>query len=146
MTIHELSPDETVLAYEAMLELRPHIGTADEFVERVNRVLRPGGYRLVGSFADDARANDPAAAVAGFRVGDTLQWQHFLYVDDLVTSESARSSGHATRLLDWLLEEAGRQRCEQFHLDSGTHRHDAHRRYLGWGLRITGFHFARELT
>jgi GNAT superfamily N-acetyltransferase len=142
MSIRELAPADTQLAYEAMLELRPDIGTRDEFVARVNDVQRRLGYRLVASF-DDADA--PAAAVAGFRIGDMLAWGHYLYVDDLVTRESARRAGHATALLDWMLAEAERNGCDSFQLDSGVHRHDAHRLYLRWGLAITGHHFGRRL-
>jgi GNAT superfamily N-acetyltransferase len=143
MSILELPPAETHLACEAMLELRPHIGSEREFVARVNDVQRPAGYRLVASFDD----HDPttAAAAAGFHISDMLAWGHYLYVDDLVTRESARRAGHATRLLDWLLAEAERNACDSFQLDSGVHRHDAHRLYLGWGLSITGHHFGRVL-
>jgi GNAT superfamily N-acetyltransferase len=143
MSIRELPPAETYLAYAAMLELRPHIGTEFQFVARVNDVQRPARYRLVASFDDD----DPttAAAAAGFHIGDMLAWGHFLYVEDLVTRESARRGGHASRLLDWLLAEAERNACDSFQLDSGVHRHDAHRLYLRWGLSITGHHFGRVL-
>jgi hypothetical protein len=42
------------------------------------------------------------------------------------------------------MEEAHRFGCAQVHLDSATHRHDAHRLYLRSGYRITAFHFAAE--
>jgi GNAT superfamily N-acetyltransferase len=142
MEIRELPPDDTHLAYAVMRELRPHIGSEAEFVARVNDVQRPGGYRLLASF--DAGDGD-AAGVAGFRIADMLAWGHYLYVDDLVTRESARRSGHATALLDWLRAEAERNECDSFQLDSGVHRHDAHRLYLRWGLTITGHHFGRVL-
>jgi GNAT superfamily N-acetyltransferase len=142
MSIRELGPDETGRAYAAMRELRPHIASEAEFVTRVNDVQRPLGYRLVASF--DA-GDGVAAAAAGFRIGDMLAWGHYLYVDDLVTREAARRSGHATRLLDWLQGEAERNGCHSFQLDSGVHRHDAHRLYLRWGLSITGHHFGRVL-
>jgi GNAT superfamily N-acetyltransferase len=142
MSIRELPPAETRLAYEAMLELRPNIGTASEFVARVNDVQRPAGYRLVASFDDDETA---AAGAAGFHIRDMLAWGHYLYVEDLVTRDSARRAGHATRLLDWVLVEADRNGCDSFQLDSGVHRHDAHRLYLRWGLAITGHHFGRGL-
>jgi hypothetical protein len=74
-----------------------------------------------------------------------LAWGHYLYVEDLVTRESARRAGHATGLLDWLRIEADRNDCDSFQLDSGVHRHDAHRLYLRWGLAITGHHFGRAL-
>lgn len=142
MEIRELASDETRLAYAAMRELRPHVGSEAEFVARVNDVLRPGGYRLIASF--DAGDGD-AAAAAGFRIADMLAWGHYLYVDDLVTREASRRSGHATGLLDWLRAEADRNGCNSFQLDSGVHRHDAHRLYLSWGLSITGHHFGRVL-
>jgi GNAT superfamily N-acetyltransferase len=146
MSIRELLPAETHLAYEAMLELRPHIGSEAEFVARVNDVQRPAGYRLVASFDDDDPAVGAAPAAAGFHIGDMLAWGHYLYVEDLVTRESARRAGHATRLLDWLGGEAERNGCDSLQLDSGVHRHDAHRLYLGWGYTITGHHFGRVLT
>jgi GNAT superfamily N-acetyltransferase len=140
--IRELPPDDTHLAYAVMRELRPHISSEPEFVARVNDVQRRGGYRLVASF--DV-GGDVAAAAAGFRIADMLAWGHYLYVEDLVTRESARRSGHATGLLDWLRAEAERNGCDSFQLDSGVHRHEAHRLYLRWGLSITGHHFGRVL-
>jgi GNAT superfamily N-acetyltransferase len=142
MSIRELGPEETNLAYTAMRELRPHITSETEFVARVNDVQRPRGYRLIAAF--DASDAD-AAAAAGFRIADSLAWGHYLYVDDLVTREAARRSGHATALLDWLQAEADRNGCDSFQLDSNVERHVAHRLYLGWGLSITGHHFGRVL-
>jgi len=142
MSIRELGPTETHLAYQAMLELRPNIETETEFVARVNDVQRAAGYRLVASFDD---GDDVAAGVAGFRFGDMLAWGHYLYVDDLVTREGSRRAGHATRLLDWLGAEAERNSCDSLQLDSGVNRHDAHRLYLSWGYTITGHHFGRVL-
>jgi len=143
MSIRELSPSDTHLAYEAMVELRPDIGTKSEFVERVNDVQRAAGYRLVASFDDGNPA--AAAGAAGFHIRDTLAWGHYLYVEDLVTRETARRAGHATALLDWIRTEADRNGCDTLQLDSGVHRHDAHRLYLRWGLAITGHHFGRPL-
>jgi GNAT superfamily N-acetyltransferase len=140
--IRELAPEETCLAYAAMRELRPHIDSEADFVARVNDVQRPGGYRLVASFES---GESVAAAVAGFRIADMLAWGHYLYVDDLVTREQSRRAGHATALLDWLRSEAERNGCNSFQLDSASHRHDAHRLYLRWGLSITGHHFGRVL-
>jgi GNAT superfamily N-acetyltransferase len=140
--VRELGTGETQDSFAAMRELRTDLQSEDEFVRRVDDVQRPEGYRLVGSF--EAREGD-AAAVAGFRLGHSLAWGHFLYVDDLVTREAYRSRGHAGALLDWLVDEARRLGCDQLHLDSGSQRHDAHRFYLAHGLLIPGFHFARAL-
>jgi GNAT superfamily N-acetyltransferase len=143
--IRELGAGETQLGAEAMLELRPHLGTVEAFVRRVDDVQRAEGYRLVASFDDDDAG--AAAGVAGFRVTHHLAWGHALYVDDLSTRASSRARGHAGALLDWLLAEAQRLGCDQFHLDSGVlaERTDAHRLYLNKRLQVTSLHFARVL-
>jgi len=140
--IRELAAGETAVAFDAMRELRTDLESVDEFVRRVDEMQRPEGYRLVGSFEPDV---ERATAVAGFRTGHSLAWGRFVYVDDLVTMTAHRGRGHAGALFDWLTTEAGRLGCEQLHLDSGTHRHDAHRFYLTHRMQIPGFHFAREV-
>lgn len=141
--VRELDPSEAHRAALALLELRPDAGPAAALAQRVD-TQRATGYRLVASF--DTEDLDRAAAAAGFRLGQNLAWGRFVYVDDLVTRAAFRGRGHAGALMAWLLEEAGRQDCDQLHLDSGVGREraDAHRLYFGHGLRITSYHFARE--
>jgi GNAT superfamily N-acetyltransferase len=127
-----------------MRELRPHLASVQEFVERVNGTQRPEGYRLVASFADNGDGPE-AVAATGFRRLHTLAWGDLLYIDDLVTRDTHRGRGHAHRLLDWVLAEARRLGCGQVHLDSAPHRHPAHRLYLGEGYHISSFHFSREV-
>jgi GNAT superfamily N-acetyltransferase len=138
--IVELSEGETGAAYETMRVLRPGVGTTAEFVERVNRRLRPEGYRLVAA-KDDGRV----VGVAGFRVGHDLVSGRYLYIDDLSTHPDYRGRGHAGRLLDWLIEEARRLECDQVELDSATRpeRDDAYRLYLNKRLAIRAMHFNR---
>jgi GNAT superfamily N-acetyltransferase len=142
--IRELPTGETRLAHQAMCALRTAYESEQGFVEHVDGVLRPKGYRLLGAFSPD---REQAVAVAGFRVGDSLAWGHYLYVDDLSTAADARRQGHAGVLLDWLTEEGRRLGCGQLHLDSGTgaERFDAHRLYYNHGLAIYSHHFARGL-
>jgi GNAT superfamily N-acetyltransferase len=142
--VRELPEGETALAAAALLELRPQCAPAEALVESVDRTLRPGGYRLVGSFEHGER---DAAAVAGFKIGHMLAWGRFLYVDDLVTRADRRRRGHADAVFEWLLAEAEREGCDQFHLDSGVipERADAHRFYFRHRLRISSYHFQREL-
>ena len=141
--VRELLTGTTALAYDAMVELRPHLESVDEFVARVDELQRPEGYRLVGAFVTDGA---PAVAVAGFRFVNNLVSGHVLYVDDLVTAEAHRSKGYAGSLMDWLIREAVVQGCEQLQLDSATHRHAAHRFYLGKRLNITAFHFGVNVS
>ena len=139
--IRELAAGETHLAYAAMLELRPKIGSSSDFVRTVNDTQRPQGYRLIASFDED----EQAAGVAGFRVLDYLAWGHALYCDDLSTREQYRGRGHAGALMDWMVEEARRLGCGEFHLDSGVgpDRQTAHRLYFNKKMRISSFHFQR---
>lgn len=142
--IRELPAGDSGLAHTAMSALRPGLGDEREFAERVDRVLRPAGYRLVGAF-DAPQAQ--ALAVAGFRHSENLAWGRFLYVDDLSTAPAARRQGHAGALLEWIAAEARRLGCAQLHLDSGTgpDRFAAHRLYHLHGLSIHSHHFARGL-
>jgi GNAT superfamily N-acetyltransferase len=142
--IRELRQGETLLAYDAMRSLRTGLRSAEQFVQRVDEVLRPGGYRLVGAFVD---GRDQAAAVASLRTGESLAWGRYLYVDDLCTAPDSRRQGHAGALLEWLVQEGRRLGCAQLHLDSGTGsaRFDAHRLYHRHGLSIYAHHFARRL-
>src|SRR4051812_35882421 len=127
-----------------MRALRPALGSADEFVERVDGKQRAEGYRLVAAFDG---GTEQAVAVAGFRVGHNLAWGRFLYVDDLSTLPSARRRGLARALMEWLVAEARRESCDQLHLDSNTgpERAAAHRLYFNSGLVIASHHFARRI-
>ncbi|HEY1355415.1 MAG TPA: GNAT family N-acetyltransferase [Solirubrobacterales bacterium] len=142
--VRELLPPETGLAFEAMRALRTDLADEDAFVRRVDEVQRPEGYRLAAAFEN---GEERAAAVAGFRLGHSIAWGRFLYVDDLSTRPEARRHGHGSALLGWLLEEAGRLGCDQLHLDSGVglDRADAHRLYLNAGMVISAHHLARRV-
>jgi GNAT superfamily N-acetyltransferase len=140
--IEELESGRTHLAAPALLALRTHIPSAEELVDRIDRVQRPEGYRVAASFEAGV---DHAVAAVGFRQGNMLWCGRHIYIDDLSTLPDFRRRGHAAALLDWVADEARRLGCEQVDLDSGTPRHDAHRRYLASGYRITSFHFVRDI-
>jgi GNAT superfamily N-acetyltransferase len=144
MSIREIVPPDTALAFAAMQALRQELSDEATFVRRVDEVQRPEGYRLVGVFEQGV---PHAVAVAGFRIAHSISWSRFLYVDDLSTRPEARRRGHGRRLLDWLASEGDRLSCEQLHLDSGVgfDRVAAHRLYFNAGLVISSYHFARRL-
>ncbi len=83
--------------------------------------------------------------MAGFRVIEFLAYGKFLYVDDLVTTENARSRSYGKRMLDWLVGVAREEGCGSLQLDSGVQRHGAHRFYFREGMKIFGYHFSREV-
>ena len=125
--------------FPVMQELRPHLVQAG-FVERVRRQEQQYGYRLA-YFEDDQGVK----ALAGFRISECLASGKFLYVDDLITQADARSKGYGEALLDWLIEYAKANSCEQLQLDSGVQRFGAHRFYFRKRLEITSYHFAMKL-
>jgi GNAT superfamily N-acetyltransferase len=81
-------------------------------------------------------------ALAGFRFLEFLAWGRVLYIDDLITDSESRRAGHGGKLLKWVIEQAKKAKCDQVHLDSGPHRHDAHKLYLNHSFKIVAHHFA----
>lgn len=133
------SDHEIAFCYAAMKELRPDI-EENRFVEKV-RDLQQRGYQLLS-----LKVSDEVVAVAGFRIGESLAWQRYLYVDDLVTKASERSKGYGSALLEWLYQYARDNDCQQFHLDSGVQREAAHRFYQREGFQIPSYHFAKYVS
>jgi len=130
--------EEISSCYPVMAELRPHYSPG-EFLETVLR-MRTEGYHLAC-----LRAEGQAVTTAGYRLGHNLAWGRFLYVDDLVTLASHRGSGYGRTMLAWLIQQARLQRCQQFHLDSGLQRLEAHAFYEQQGLHKSSFHFKMNL-
>lgn len=133
------SDAEILTCFPVLAQLRPHL-KPEEFLPRVRRQMA-AGYRLAA-----VEEGGRVVAVAGFRLAECLAWGRFLYVDDLVTDEAVRSHGHGRQLFRWLVEFAERERCDQFHLDSGVQRFGAHRFYLQQRMDITSHHFAMKLN
>jgi GNAT superfamily N-acetyltransferase len=125
--------------FPVLSQLRPHI-SSDDFLSRI-RAQMSEGYRLA-YVAEGASV----VAVAGFRIGNSLSWGKFLYVDDLVTDEHRRSRGYGQRLLAWLHDHARACGCAQLHLDSGIRRAEAHRFYKREGMAAMAYHFVAGLS
>ncbi|MFN2508880.1 MAG: GNAT family N-acetyltransferase [Chthoniobacterales bacterium] len=133
------SAAEIARCYDVMRQLRPHLSTREEFLERVER-QQGEGFCL--AFLE---AEGEVRAAAGYRVFDLLFSGRTLYVDDLVTRETDRSRGFGGQLFDWLVEEARRENCAVLTLDSGVQRFDAHRFYLMKRMKIDSHHFTLSL-
>ena len=130
-----ITADEIRRCYPVMRELRTHISEEQDFINRVLRQQKQG-YQL--AFLE---SGGEICAVAGYRFLESLFSGKNLYVDDLVTRANDRSRGHGSELLDWLFEEARKQGCESFELDSGVQRFDAHRFYFSKRMSISSYHF-----
>ena len=142
MTLVDLEPGDPRLDTEVLpvlRELRTHL-TPDSFAA-VYEQGHPQGLRFTAAYIDGR-----CVGVAGWRIVATTNALLKLYVDDLVTTEQARSRGVGRELLDGLTEKARAAGCNMIDLDSGVHRPDAHRFYMREGLTITSFHFARPLS
>jgi GNAT superfamily N-acetyltransferase len=122
-----------------MQQLRPHLVDVDAFVQQVERQCAQG-YQMVC-----CRDEEGVWAVMGFRFLEFLAWGKVLYIDDLITDAEKRKNGYAGKLLQWAIDLAEKEDCDQVHLDSGSHRHDAHRLYLKSGFKIIGYHFELDL-
>jgi GNAT superfamily N-acetyltransferase len=131
--------DEDVRAcWPVMAQLRSQLDES-AFMRAVDR-QRAEGYRL--AFIREAGS---VRAAVGFRLGHSLAWGRFLYIDDLVTDERARSRGFGGELFDWCIAFARGEGCRELHLDSGVQRFGAHRFYLEKRMRISSHHFALDL-
>lgn len=140
MDIESARTDEAIRAcYPVFKQLRPHLGP-EEFFSQAKRQMAANGYSII-CIAVDGKV----VAAAGYRVAEFLAWGKALYVDDLITDEAERKHGYAGALMDWLMEEARKNGCKEFHLDSGVHRFDAHRLYLNKKMIISSHHFSLVL-
>ncbi len=125
--------------FPVMHQLRPHLVAAD-FVARVRGMQREN-FHL--AFREDAVGE--VRAVAGYRYQEKLVSGKNLYVDDLVTDPTQRSHGHGRALLAWLIDQARAHGCDNFELDSGVQRFDAHRFYFRERMHVSSYHFVLPL-
>jgi GNAT superfamily N-acetyltransferase len=138
--IKEMTTESEIEAtFPVMKQLRTHLNE-DQYLKMVKRQREANNYHLA-AVIEDGRIQ----CVAGYRITECLSFGRFLYVDDLVTDEAARSRNHGREIMKWLVHEAKKWACGQIHLDSGVQRHSAHRFYLRERMDITCYHFALVL-
>ncbi|MCZ6836371.1 MAG: GNAT family N-acetyltransferase [Planctomycetota bacterium] len=125
--------------FPILKQLRPHL-EENGFLERIHGQME-GGYQLAM-----IETEDRVVAVAGFRIQENLFSGRHLYVDDLITDSTQRSTGHGGELLDWLIQHAKNEACECLALDSGVHRCDAHRFYFKQRMSSMAYPFLLPLN
>jgi GNAT superfamily N-acetyltransferase len=139
--IEEVAPGDARLVTDllpVLAELRPHL-TAD-LLTAVYAEGHQQGLRFTAAYD-----RDQCVGVAGWRIHALTLCGRKLYVDDLVTAESARSTGVGAALLADLESRARTAGCSVLDLDSAVHRHRAHRFYFREGMQISGYHFTSTL-
>ena len=140
MEVRSLSSDEEIRGtFPVMSQLRPHLSEED-YLATIRRMETEESYRLAAVF-EGGRVR----CVGGYGFMELLTYGKVLYVDDLVTDEAARSRDFGGRMICWLADEARSNGCKILHLDSGVQRHAAHRFYFREGMKISSYHFARDL-
>jgi GNAT superfamily N-acetyltransferase len=133
------TPAQIARCFDVMRELRTHFTDRKKFVAQVQRQQRDGYYLAF------VEAGGKIRAAAGYRFIDWLFSGRFLYVDDLVTRAVDRSAGHGKKLMDWLVQQARKEKCNSLELDSGVQRFDAHRFYFRERMKISSYHFSLPL-
>lgn len=126
-------------ALPVLRELRPHLTPA--VLEQVLVEGTPQGLRFTAVFE-----GADCVAIAGWRIIANTSALRKLYVDDLCVRSTERSRGHGATLLHELVRRAREAGCRALDLDSGVHRHDAHRFYLRERMDIDAHHFRLDLS
>jgi GNAT superfamily N-acetyltransferase len=90
---HATHDDELLACFPAMSQLRPRLTNSTHFVATCRR-MEQTGYRILAAWNDAT-----VLALAGYRLQENFVFGRFVYVNDLVTIESARGRGLGTRLI-----------------------------------------------
>ncbi|MES2414961.1 MAG: GNAT family N-acetyltransferase [Pseudomonadota bacterium] len=122
--------------FALMKQLRPHLATEDEFVARWKRQVADGYHLMI------LTSGDQPVALAGYRIQENLVYGRFLYVDDLVSENAARSSGYGSQLMESLKAQTRRQGCEKLVLDTALTNSLGQRFYFRNGLLATALRFS----
>ncbi|MET9319337.1 GNAT family N-acetyltransferase [Streptomyces sp. NPDC003038] len=142
MKIIDLEPGDSRLTDDllpVLRELRPHL-TEDLF-----RAILAEGHSQGLRFTAVYDTEGACVGAAGWRIVATTFQVRKLYVDDLVTAATARSTGVGHALLAHLEQHARAAGCTDLTLDSGTQRTDAHRFYFRERMAVTAFNFSKPL-
>ena len=140
VTIRELVTDQEFRdAFPVMNELRDQLDET-AYLELLAE-MRPRGYRLIA-----AEEEGRIVALAGIGFGVNFYYRKYLWVYDLITSDSERSKGHGLALMEYLEDLARKEGCNTLALASALHRTDAHRFYIDKvGLEKPSYTFSKPL-
>lgn len=125
---HAETDAEIASCFPVMRELRPHLTTAAELVDRARRQAREG-YRILAAWDGDA-----VIGLAGYRRQTNMIRGPFLYVDDLVVRSDRRRGRLGAALLDAVRAEAPGLGCASLVLDTGLDNPLGQRFYFRYGM------------
>lgn len=99
--------------FPILKELRPHLSFED-YVNIYKQSHESDGYEIVA-----IRKNNEVIALMGYRIlSDFVRGRH-LYIDDLVSTEKARSQGLGAKLLKYAEDLAPELECQVLRLCTG---------------------------
>lgn len=121
--------------YPVIKELRPHL-SFDEYLSIYEQSHASDGYEIVA-----IEENEKILAVMGYRfLSDFVRGKH-VYVDDLVSTENARSRGLGAELLTFAEAVAKETGCKSLRLCTGIENERAIKFYdrNAWTKRAFAF-------
>ncbi len=95
-TLH--NKEDLIRCYPIMKELRPHL-SLEEYLSIYEVAHQSNGYEIVA-----IEENGNILALMGYRFISDYVRGKYLYIDDLVTTEAARSKGFGAQLLKYAEE------------------------------------------
>jgi len=136
---HAHGPDELRACFPVIFQLRPRLKDAETWIERASG-MATDGYRVLAAWEGNR-----VLAIAGYRIMENLIHDHFLYVDDLVTDESARGKKLGAALLTELSAIGTDEYCSSLVLDTAVTNESAQRFYKREGLNNRAIRFMKPL-
>jgi GNAT superfamily N-acetyltransferase len=131
--------DQVLHCCDVIQSLRPHIHRQNILAYHKRMVEQD--YHLI--YIEDSGA---PVAFAGYRFITHFFSGDIIYIDDLGTLPEHRGKGYGSALLQHIIDLARSKGLKGVRLDSGHHRHDAHRLYLNTGFQIVSHHFNLPLN
>jgi len=129
------NPQELESVFPVIRELRKNL-TFSDFLSLHDQARARDDYQLVAIFE-----GPKCIAAMGYRILHDLVHGMHLYVDDLVVTETRRSSGWGARLLEHAEEEARKLGCRMLRLCTGIENEGGKRFYErnGWSIRSVAY-------
>jgi GNAT superfamily N-acetyltransferase len=127
-------------SFPVMKELRPHLSYAD-YKEIYQHAHTSDGYQIIA-----LEENGKIAALMGYRVlSDFVRGKH-LYIDDLVSTQKARSKGLGTELLKYAENLAEQLDCKILRLCTGIENERGAIFYERNGWTKRAYAYTKKLT
>lgn len=138
---HADSDADLRACWPVVQQLRPRLLDAEDFIARVHR-MRADRYRILAAWQD----RHTVVALGGYHLMENLIYGRFLYVDDLVTLETARGARWGQALMDAMAAIGREHGCSSLVLDTALSNSRAQRFYFRQGLLTQALRFGRPLA